>query len=111
LIGFSTPADYYVYMIYELSKQNINVLALIKSVLGESHHLVLEIIEKLKKYTEEVPAFVLDECGQRGHRRGLPPIGSTSRRFASLSRRSEDFHQSVEAALVTCGLNVASLEK
>lgn len=108
LIGFATPADYYVHMIHELSAQRINVLALIKSRLGDHHPLVAEIIEKLRNYTTEAPSFILGGSS-KGHRR-TPPL-TPNQKLSLFSKGSEDYHQSVEAALINCGVNVAFFDK
>jgi len=108
LIGFATPADYYVHMIHELSVQRINVLALIKARLGEHHPLVTEIIEKLKDYTTEAPSFILGGTA-KGHRR-TPPL-TPNQKLSLFSGGSDDYHQSVEAALINWGVNVAFFDK
>lgn len=108
LIGFATPADYYVHMIHELSSQKINVLALIKARLGDHHPLVTEIIEKLKNYTTEVPSFILGGP-MKGHRR-TPPLAS-QQKISLFSKACQDDYRSVETALVNCGVSLSIFEK
>ena len=96
-------------MIHELSAQRINVLALIKAKLGEHHPLVTDIIEKLRNYTTEVPSFILSSMS-KGHKR-TPPLASHQRLPLFSRGMTTDFHQSVEAALIRCGVNMAFFDK
>eukprot|EP00210_Caulerpa_lentillifera_P008792 g8388.t1 len=105
-IGFQSAADYYARMICDLAFQNINILALIKSRLGDSHPLVAEIIEKLINGTSELPSFVLGrEIVHRCYETKKP------HRENGTDVNRDHWCNRVETTLIRCGLNTTFFDR
>lgn len=104
-IGFQSAADYYARMICDLAFQNINILALIKTQLGECHPLVNEIIEKLVTGTSELPSFVLGK--EIVHRQET----KKSHRENGVKPSRDSWCNRVETTLISCGLNTTFFDR
>lgn len=104
-IGFQSAADYYAHMVCDLSLHNINILALLKSRLGDTHPLIGEIIEKLINGTSDLPSFVLGK--EIIHR---PETRKNQRENAQKQPR-DSWYSKVETTLIKCGLNTTFFDR